>query len=265
MSGELSVVKARGDTYFFRIEKEDISHIVRYCESGNARDLIKDWLVLAEYGIETGILQYSDYVIVYKDYALSGFHKSVKIDDFFDENFVRNIAKWYRKIHSIGDERIRNRKDYFTSENILGLIKEYNLETNEFLNYVLKNYDNIKLKLNRYKLCLNVGKLDVGNLFSSRDDSYSFAVAMDEMCLGFKFEDIGLILEMIDEEFKDIFMEEYGEIAEEDILLSKVVGTIINLCVGIKCKKLPEDIDRYIDLINRQELLESARVLVEWY
>lgn len=263
--GDYLVLKVQDDVCYFKLENEVESYYVLLYEKGNVEDKFSLQIELEKYGIKTGIVLCVDKIVVYKDYSQSDFYRFANNGDLKDEVFVKNLANWYKKLHSLEIDFDDKYKDYFTVSNINLLKRKLNMKNNAFLDYVLIHFDNIKLKFERVKKCIVCGEFFVENVVVSRDNSHLFVIGKDNFHVYHRSEDINCVFNVLDKSYHLLFMDEYGKISEDEIVIGEVVDCIVNLCKALEFEKFPNWANKYLNLINSNDLLNKAKILVDWY
>jgi hypothetical protein len=263
--GDLDVIKIKDDICLLRLENSEVSYIVCYCDNGGIDSFVHNWLNLVSFGLETGIVAHSSKVIVYKDYALSGFHRIATKEDCNSEMLARALARWYKKLHAVRTDNLEKYSDYFCLARINKMVGKFSLKSNPFIRYIISNFDNIKLKLDRLESCAVCGRFSLENVVVSKTNDDLFIVGSEFLCNGFSYIDIDYALSILDENLHDVFKEEYGGVNDDEIVVYDVVGCIVSLCFASECKSFPTWAKKYLNLVNSEKLLERARVLVEWY
>ncbi|MBO5947472.1 hypothetical protein J6Q66_01395, partial [bacterium] len=186
-------------------------------------------------------------------------------EDLKNENIIRSLARWLKNLHRINDLDLKNYKDCFCVSNLNAMIEKFNLRSNLFLKYILNNFDNIKLKLDRSikGVCCNVFNLE--NAVVSKEKTKIFVNNIDDLCYGFVANDINVVMGFLDDEGAKIFIDEYGKIEEIERLLNEVVGCVIALIISGKESGFPIWCSKYLAMINEEKMLDKAKLLVEWY
>jgi len=262
--GEIEIIKIKENSCLLRFENDECSYVVYYYEQGHVKEKIDKQFILEKYGIETGIISYSDYIVVCKDYENHVGYRRAILSDVNNEKFVRSLAKWYKKLHSIKNENIVDFCDFFTLKNIKLLVTKLNLKENRFIKYVMDNFDNIKGKVSKVDKCMIVGRFSFEDIIVSKDNNLVFVSNLENLSNGFAFVDIDFVLEIIGKNHKDKFMEEYGNFNEDEIVINKVVGCVVNLYIASKSEIFPKWAKVYLNMINSEDLVNSAITLVEW-
>lgn len=264
IDGELEVLKIVDDYGVLRLESEDDCYIVKYYFNGNVSSKVSFIKQLENNGIEVGLVLYTNKIIVYKDYIRSGFFRMVEERDLKNKDFICKLAKWYKKFHSINIEGLECFKDCFNVDNIRKIIKNYNLNNNCFFQYVCRNFDNISLKIKRSKSCVIYGKVSLKNIVISKDNSKIIFVDFDGIYEGFIFDDVKNVFLLIPEDFRQTFIDEYGEIDDQQAVVSEIVKCVSILSADSD-KNNHSDIGDCLDMVNSESFFNNIKTLVEWY
>lgn len=267
VSGEIRFIKSKeNDVYVFIMEDDESSYLIKYYEHGGVRDFISKYSCLVNNGIKVGkILGFNDNVVIEIDYQNSGLYRKVKEEDLVDENTVKNIAKLCKSFQVKNEIELDNYNNFFNIGSIGRIVSKFNLHNNKLLNYIISNFDNINLKLNR--LCKGVvfPRVSKDNLIISKDRNEVFLTNLDDVVYGYRYSGVKVFLDMFEDREKEIFINEYGKISEDEIMIDRVVDCIINLYFASNLQKLPLCHKKYLDEICSEELVLIARSVVEWY
>ena len=265
VSGEIGVVKYLDDYVVLTLEDENESYIVYFYEKGDSCEFVGTQKKMEKYGIKTGFVMSTNKIVIMKNFKRTGFHVCFDEELLKRENVVRNIAKWYEKIGSVSCDELENFNDYFSLKNIKFLTTKLNIRNSAFIDYVVANFENIRLKLDRLPqstICLDFPK---ENLFFSKQNYELIVFGIDKLYKGYRYACIDFILSLIGENYCCIFEDEYGKFNQDERLINEVVGCIIKLYLASKKYVFPDWAKEYLAKINTEEFLASAKELVEWY
>lgn len=264
-NGNLEVLKIKDDIFVLLLENMDNSYIVKYYQKGVDRELLKEKMQLASYGVDAGIVLYTDKIVVLENFVKNEVYDIVKIEDLKNEEVIKILARWIKKIHGIKDLNFKNYKDYFCLSNINYMIEKFKLKSNSFLKYILNNFHNIKLKLDRSIKGVCCNRVELENIVISKEKTDVFVNNMEDFCYGFVANDIDAMMDLLDGNGRKIFLDEYGKVEEIECLLNEVVGCVIALIIASKESEFPSWCSKYFNLINGDKIRDKARLLVEWY
>lgn len=256
---EIELLKMEENFSLLRIENDEVCYLVKYFPEGIIKEKIALLFKLEKLGIETGVVTSTNKVIILKDYERSGFYRKVTSLDLKNQKFIEYLASWYNKMHSIDVIELFDQKAYFRDE-IFEKFREYKIsEYDEIMDYVYKNYDNIKLKLYRAETCVVCGNISLENIMISKDYGKIFVDNFDNLKEGLRYSDIEKVYSLIGKENIGLFIEKYGEISQKEILINDTIKLLLNF--SSKKHSGAEN----LEVINNSDLLASVKTLVEWY
>ena len=264
-SGELQVVKIKEGVKIFRLENEETSYIVKYYDDIDMQRILSNLQTLLISGIKIDVVASTDNVLISEDYEMHLGYRRLTQEDLNDEEIVKNIARWYKIFHLVCIDDVYDYNNYFSLRNINTIIETLNLKRNAFFSYIIANFDNIKLKLNRIKKTVLYRNFSLENVMISCDNSDLFFTGLDTIYIGYRYNDIDNVLENIDKKYHPIFMQEYGTVSDDEIIINEVVGTVISLYFATKEKIFPLWGKKYLEKINDKKILETAKAVVNWY
>ena len=265
VAGDLDVIKVNDNVCLLRLENESESYLIRYYENGQLEEEVSRRLKLEKFGIKTGVLHYSNRMIICSDYQLSWFYRIASEADLSSELFVRNLARWYKNLHSIKSLGFKRYEDYFTVSNVKLVVDKYNLKGNAFFEYILNNFDNIKLKLSRLENNVICSGFSLENVAVSKETGKIIVTELTDLCEGNREVDIAFALSIIDEKLHWAFKEEYGDVSKDEIIINEIVGCIVDLYLANLNNRFDERVKMCLRMINNEILLEKVKTLVEWY
>lgn len=262
IDGEFLVVKTNDKFDLVRyISLNDSYFIKRYKNDNKSRN----YLLLEKYGIKTvDYYVVGDTIVMHKDInELNGYRK-IEENDLLNDNVVKSLARWYRNLHNYTDESLVS-FNYFTLHNLKKIIDSFNLGKNKALLYIYDNFDNINLKYSRVRKCLNYGDFSLDNAIICEDTGEVFMMDFDNLNNGSRCNDIDSVLNKLNCEKKEIFIDEYGKISDDEIIINYVVNSVVKLYLATKEKVLPFWVKGVLEDINNDKLYQSAFCLVNWY
>lgn len=267
VEGELEIVEYNDDFCLVNLENNDECFYIKYYDDGISASFIKNIKKLESYGIKLEVVGYSNKIAIYRDFSKDGFYRRVNKEDFKDREFIVNLAKWYKKIHSIdlNDFEFEGNCDLFSLENICDMERKLGLINFPFLNNVKRNFENIKLKYERLNKCIVVGGVVLDELYINKNDGTIMVNNFNNLFKGNRCFDIASVLSLLDCVNKEIFLEEYGQIKKEEFICCDVVGCVINLIFASKCKCFPAWTGGVLRKVQSKEMLENVNLLVNWY
>ena len=185
----------------FRIIHNEKSYVGKYFNNTQIRGRkeIKYYSLLESIGVPTiKMVAHTDCLILMEDLEKDSNYRHGKESDLTDPTIVRNIAKWFKLLHT--NSRSYSRLDelgYFsyskrelTTENITNVMEKSNYDDNELWNLLFNNLE--LLTKTFYRLCNTIIYTDFywDNLAVALDNSS--AVMFDYNCMnrGYAYADI---------------------------------------------------------------------------
>jgi len=264
INGELSVLKICDDANLIHYSDNEKNLIIKYYNNDDNK--VNNYFIMEKYGIKT--IDYdvkSNRLILFDDIEYSSKYRLANADDLKDERVIAGLAKWYKELHNFDSCSCMDYTSYFTLDNLKKVINKFRLGNNETLLYIYNNFNNIKLKVDRLDKCLNYGEFSLKNMVVSKDYTEVFMVDFDNVCRGYRYNDIESIIKFIGEDNEILFFNKYGEIKEDEKIIGFVVSCVIGLYFATLDDKYCEKIKDVLENINNGKLLEFVRCLVNWY
>jgi len=242
------------------------SYIIKYFYNSEFRREIRWYNILKGLGIKTiDIYGQTSKSLLLEDINNNKEYRLAKKEDLNDKKIVKSIAKYYRNLHNKGeiflsknDIYLYSELDLLSSENLMMLMSKIRNNDYSFWNKIKEKIENSKEYLKNNKT-ITYNDFYYGNLIISniKDNAYMFDYNL--MGVGFKYLDISNVLYGFNNEMKNVFLAEYGDINKTEIELSNVLSPIIGLIIAYSKNEFPkwgEEIkekllsDEYNRLIN---------------
>ena len=263
VDGELSVISVNDGVYTLLLNA-DKEYIVKYYENskkscvGNYKIIDRLKVKSVEYFVKGSRL------LVYENLVDAGLCRCVKLKDLKDENDIRALARWCKDLHALDDVNCVDFYKDVNASNVLKLMKLFRLNDNKSLVYIYNYFENIYLKFSRISKCLVCGFFNSDSVIFYKDNVVH-GFDYDGLVRGNRYDDIEKIVDSLDEEGKKIFLMEYGEIDEIEVLMSRVLGPIVVLIKAMNEKNFPYWAHKALEIVNKKEFYDEVKSLVEWH
>ena len=263
---DLEFAKSKCGIYFFRCMMEGIFYTVRFYDNGKADLIANDYINLKLEGVSvTEIIAYSKYVIVTQDYEENGEFKFLSLENLKSEIIVKNLATLCRKLCYVEGSSFQNFNNCFGIGTIGVISKKLNVKNNKVLNYVIDNFDNINYKLNKLEKSVIFLGISRGNLFISDDKNTIVIDIVDEVFYGYRYRSVEMFLNMLDDDGKMAFLNEFGLINEEEVLMDKLIDCLFHLYRASMGDVPLAYTNKYLEKINNENLFDVVRNIVDWH
>lgn len=258
---DLFVSSVSDEVWTLKCYCKNKEYIIRFYNSLDGDKIASKYLVMEKFGIDNINHIVENNMVIFEQNEDE--YREVFENDLKDENVIKSLANWYKRLHSIENFGLKA-DDNFTKENILEISENFGLKKNESLVYIYNNFDNIKLKLSRLD---KVVVLDCFSLEHLRISGFSKSVIVsnfDCLKIGNRYKDLRLIFNCLDEKSKNIFLSVYGKINEEEILLDRVYNVVVTLYLATREKEFPDWAKESLAALNDEKFLCDVKCLVEW-
>ena len=259
-NSEIMPVKIDGDTWTLRLFYNDKDYIIKYYDIDNSKTLIDKFLYACENGLcKLNLFGYTDKILVYEDVMTNDNYR--KINTCED---ICLVAMWYKNLHSIVIDKFDNYRDYFTYNNVIKVIRNYNLDYNEAMTLIAKNFSNIDIKLSRNKQCLILDDFNDKKFAFKKDTNEVICLDFDGLKRGLCYIDIMKICDNIGDEARAQLIKSYGEISKDEIIMCDVIDPIIRLYLLIDRESNGEK-SKLLEVVSSKKYIEKVQSLIEWY
>lgn len=263
--GNLEIIKIKEELCVLILETDDFSYILKYSENGGFLKCVDVLNELKKGNIETGVINISDKLIIFNDYYKNPFYRMIREDDLKNEAFVLAMADWYNRFHDIKVCGCDKLLKAFSLKNITFIMKKYNLEKDLYFRYVVNNFNNIMLKLERVLPCIVWGDFLSEDIVVSNDFKNIIVLGIEKFDIGYKFFDIEKVLENFGKEMQIYFKNNYVLLNDDEVVLFKAIGDLLKWCISIENKEFNEVFVKNFTFSNNMNFLDWSKNLVEWY
>lgn len=217
------------------------TYIIKYFENTNYLREIEMYKVVNNLGIKTlDILCYGPNFLLMEDVDCSKEYRLATDEDLLDENVLKHLAEWYKKLHEKGKNldlsNFYDENDIITKENIEKLKLVLDCES---VSFILDNLANIK------KLHKSLTTTLVYNDFSSENlivgNDVAFLYDYNFLGRGYVYADIQNVLSALSDDKKQVFLKFYGEnFSALEQFAYFILQPLACLCVALKKEEFPK-------------------------
>ncbi len=264
LNGELLPLKVKDDVWILKIVNNYKSYLIKFYDRKDGKNYINKYMIMEKHGINLPkILMHSDNLIVFEDYDDENLYKKINELDL-DDNIIDEIAKWYKKLHSLEIDELSDYKRYFTLNNINKVIEKYSLQYNKNFKYICDNFYNISLKCKRLKSHVILNDFNGNSMLISNKNGLIYYCDFDNLTNGFTYMDIEKIKMIFSKDQFEKFVCEYGVINEDEYAIEEVVCKIINLYLSTKSDMVSIEDKKILDEVVSEKFYAKLQRIVEW-
>lgn len=265
---KIEEIRYKNDVYVARVFKDDRTYVAKYFENSEDAREIKNYQILKNLGIKTLEVYFlGKNLIVMQDInQLKGFRISVS-DDIKDEKFLKNIAMWYKSLHTLGKTCDLAQIEYseyncITKENILKLKKVLDDSKVEMFLDSLPFFQKISKQL-EYTLVYNDFYFD--NIVKSENEAFMFDY--DLLGKGNVISDLNNVKSCLGEEKMEIFKKYYGKIdlKTNEKEYAYILSNVSSLIQANERKEFPKWANSVIQQIKSEKFEENLIKLEKEY
>ncbi|HHU59994.1 TPA: hypothetical protein GXZ34_03640, partial [bacterium] len=147
---------------------------------------------------------------------------------------VKLLASWFKDFHSKEitspiKRQLGNTQDFFTLHNIKKIIKQFNFQNNKSINLILNNYKTIVARLNSLPLVLSLNTISMCNFTCDTKNNEHVLFQCNELSLNYAYHDIKNVLDLLNKPNRKVFMDEYGSIDDDEIIIDDIISPLSDL------------------------------------
>lgn len=238
--GEFSEIRFKAGVFVGRFSINNRNYIVKYFENENDAVEIKYYDILYNLNIPTPlILKSTKNMMVMEDINENPNYHLATTEDLKNENTMRSLARWYKDLHEKGKKI--DVKAFYSELDFINKADLENLETIlpdcENLQLLIENINKVHSKINSLKLTLTYNDFAEENMIAG--ENFAMMFDFNKMGRGLAYFDIQNVCFMLDEDIKKAFVEEYGNIQEEEKIAYDLLVPFITLVMASKMPNFP--------------------------
>lgn len=244
---KIKEIQSKKGVYVFEVEKQGTSYYLKYFENIFDATEIQCYKVLKE--CDMPIVKYyecNERAILLHDMNKSGIYRLGCEEDLLNENSIKSIAKWFRRLHTLTEKEGVN-TDFlyeetimFKEEELVFCKEEYGNE--EFFSNLQSNIN----KLNDYLLkCEKVIIHDdfyYKNFFTKKDNNEIIIFDFNFMKKGLRSQELNFIRKVFrlrSSWTEELFVKEYGEYDKIEYDIYTLYNNIYCLFQAAKSETFP--------------------------
>jgi 2-polyprenyl-3-methyl-5-hydroxy-6-metoxy-1,4-benzoquinol methylase len=266
----ITAICSKDGVSVYRVACYDKSYVLKYFANESDRREIENYRILKSLEIPVlQIIAHTDYALLMEDIEQSDIYRLGITDDLNDTVVAKQIAKWYKQLHSKGQAFVRlykgklyNEADLITKENIEFIKVKTLTESNPVWDVVLGNFELIKACIMNAEKTLTYNDFYYTNLIVAKDISSSFMFDYNLLGKGYVYSDIRNVCSSLGEQAKAAFLDEYGDFNQDEIVIDNVASLLTTLYLACTRDVFPKWAEAYHEQVNNGTLLNAVNELI---
>lgn len=261
----LDNIQSKDGIHVYRVTSNNDSYILKYFENNNYAREIDNYKILNHVGVKTmDVIAYTDKSMLLEDIATSKVYRLANSDDLKSPDVARNIAKWYKDLHTKGENLtglsdLYCETDEITKDNIIILKEKSELENNKIWSLILDNIDDIKRLITKCPQTLNYNDFYWTNLIVAKDMTNAFMFDYNLLGRGYRYSDIRNVCYSLSTNARKAFMEEYGSFDEKEKIIDDCVSILFVLISAFRKQKFPSWAKESLELLKNGGLYDRTK------
>lgn len=268
---DLHEIQNKDGIYLYRVIYENKYYILKYFLNDEYTREIKNYSILKELNIPTiKVLAYTDRALLLEDLEKSNKYRLGESSDLLDTEVAKVLATWYIDLHNKGTKYISEKDsdfyreiDVITKENIALIKNRSNTRDNKVWDLILDNFDLIFNKIKNLEETLTYNDFYWTNLTVSNDKKEAIMFDYNLLGIGFRYNDIRNVCSSLSEEAGKVFVEEYGDINENEKIIDEGISIIIDLIFAYKRPQFPHWAQESLDAVHNGELEKAFKKILD--
>lgn len=243
----ISILRDKDGITVARIVSDEKSYVLKCFQKDEHKRELENYRLLSSLGIPTiRVISSTDSALLLENIDCSPNYRLGIEADMSDPEVARQIAVWYKLLHSRGygyvcqsRESMYDEADFFTLENI-ACIKE-KTSTQEAPAWMLleQNYAAINNLLSKARRTLTYNDFYYTNMVVAKDKSSALMFDYNLLGKGYAYTDVRNVLSSLSEEAGKAFFDEYGAFDPIEKALDDVVSVVVTLYLACQRDEFP--------------------------
>lgn len=262
-----SILQNKDGVTVSRIVSNDKSYVIKCFQKEEHKRELENYRLLASLGIPTiQVIASTDSALLLEDIDCSANYRLGAEEDMSDPAVARQIAVWYKQLHSQGydyvcqsGESMYDEAAFFTLENIACIKEKTGTQDSPAWVLLKQNYVAINDLLRKARRTLTYNDFYYTNMVVAKDKSSGLMFDYNLLGKGYAYTDVRNVLSSLSEEAGKAFLDEYGEFDPVEKALDDVVSVVVTLYLACLRDEFPwwaqalvEEIDTtFVDAIVR--------------
>lgn len=262
-----SILQNKDGVTVSRIVSNDKSYVIKCFQKEEHKRELENYRLLASLGIPTiQVIASTDSALLLEDIDCSANYRLGAEEDMSDPAVARQIAVWYKQLHSQGydyvcqsGESMYDEAAFFTLENIACIKEKTGTQDSPAWVLLEQNYVAINDLLRKARRTLTYNDFYYTNMVVAKDKSSGLMFDYNLLGKGYAYTDVRNVLSSLSEEAGKAFLDEYGEFDPVEKALDDVVSVVVTLYLACLRDEFPwwaqalvEEIDTtFVDAIVR--------------
>lgn len=241
-----------------RIASREKSHILKCFKKDEHKRELDNYRLLASLNIPTiRVIASTDSALLLEDIEFSSFYRLGVQEDMSDPDVARQIAVWYKLLHSHGygyicqhGESMYDEADFFTLENIAFIKEKTETQSAPAWGLLEQHYYTINNQLCNARRTLTYNDFYYTNMVVAKDNSSALMFDYNLLGKGYAYTDVRNVLSSLSGEAGKAFLDEYGVFEPMEKALDDVVSVVVTLHQACLRGKVPWWAQSLLDEIN---------------
>lgn len=266
----LEEIQSKDSIYVYRVRSNKKCYIIKYFDNSDYAREINNYKILNSIGVKTmSLIAHTNQSILLEDITRSRLYRLGEENDLNDIDVARNVAKWYKDLHTkgenvVGSSNLYSETDEITKDNIIILKEKSGLAKNKVWKLLLDNIDDIKRLIAKCTQTLNYNDFYWTNLIVAKDMTQAFMFDYNLLGRDYRYSDIRNVCSSLSQDAEKAFMKEYGSYDEKEKIIDNCVSVLFVLISAFKKQKFPSWAKESLELLKNGGLYNSTVKLLHF-
>ncbi len=264
-------IQSKVGVHVYRVFIDKESYILKYFENQSDAREINNYKTLESLGVPT--IKYfgnTQDAILLEDIKNSKKFRLGKPEDLKDECVARLIARWYKELHTKGNnignlKELYSEYDSLTYENLILVMEKSETAGNPIWNIILNNLDKLVNTTEGYINTLTYNDFFWTNLAVSSDCKSVLMFDFNLLGRGYAYADIRNVCSALSGEAASAFMNEYGPYEKKEKIVDEVIADLHSLIEAFQRDSFPSWADSSLNNLKSGRISEKMHIALDMY
>ena len=244
----INLIQNKDGVIVARVQSDEKSYIIKYFQNKDFKREIKNYQLLYDLSIPTvKVFGFSDSAILMEDISQSDTFRLATKEDLDDVAIASKIAEWYKLLHTRSKDfaegnimELYDETDFITRNNIEFIKEKTGTQNLSVWKIIDDNFDVIVSKTRSLPRILTYNDFYYTNLIVAKDKTSAFMFDYNLLGKGYVYSDIRNVCYSLGEYAKNVFLEAYGELDKNEIIVDDVASVLVTLYHACQRKNFPD-------------------------
>ena len=265
----LEKIRSKDGVFVYRVIIDNQSYVIKYFSNSIFKREIYNYKLLKSVRVPTMyVINQTEDSILLEDISNSDIYRLGVAQDLVDETSASLIAKWYKILHSqgenvIGLSNLYCETDVIQKDSIVMLKKKSCTENYQVWSLILENLDTLKSIISQCRQTLTYNDFYWTNLSVAKNMSSAMMFDYNLLGRGYRYSDIRNVCSSLSENAEIAFLKEYGRFDPREKIIDEGISILVNLLNAFQKEKFPKWGHYSLEKLKNGDFFDRVKRILE--